>query len=106
MSPVVITFLVILGIFLLLAFWIIAVYNGLVVSRNRFKNAFAQIDVQPLHGHGTVLTSDRTRPGSIPSHGTGRALPTGELWYCKWSAASSQMDLMLENAEKSGSSAE
>ena len=46
MSPGVITLLVILGIVLLLAFWLIAVYNGLVVSRNRFKNAFAQIDVQ------------------------------------------------------------
>ena len=46
MSPVVITLLLILGIVLLLVFWLIAVYNGLVVSRNRFKNAFAQIDVQ------------------------------------------------------------
>jgi LemA protein len=46
MWPVLITLLVILGIVLLLVFWLIAVYNGLVVSRNRFKNAFAQIDVQ------------------------------------------------------------
>jgi LemA protein len=46
MSPVVITLLLILGIVLLLVVWLIAVYNGLVVSRNRFKNAFAQIDVQ------------------------------------------------------------
>ena len=46
MGPEVITLLVILGIVLLLVFWLIAVYNGLVVSRNRFKNAFAQIDVQ------------------------------------------------------------
>jgi LemA protein len=46
MGPVVITLLVILVIGLLLVFWLIAVYNGLVVSRNRFKNAFAQIDVQ------------------------------------------------------------
>jgi LemA protein len=46
MSPSVITLLVILGVVLLLVFWLIAVYNGLVVSRNRFKNAFAQIDVQ------------------------------------------------------------
>jgi LemA protein len=46
MSPVVITLLVIVGIILLLVFWLIAVYNGLVVGRNRFKNAFAQIDVQ------------------------------------------------------------
>ena len=27
-------------------FWAIAVYNGLVTSRNSYKNAFAQIDVQ------------------------------------------------------------
>jgi LemA protein len=46
MGPVVITLLVILGIVLLIGFWLIVVYNGLVVSRNRFKNAFAQIDVQ------------------------------------------------------------
>ena len=29
-----------------LAAWAIAVYNGLVALRNRFRNAFAQIDVQ------------------------------------------------------------
>jgi LemA protein len=46
MWPALITLFVILGIVLLLVFWLIAVYNGLVVSRNRFKNAFAQIDVQ------------------------------------------------------------
>jgi LemA protein len=46
MSPTLITVLVIVGIVLLLVFWLIAVYNRLVVSRNRFKNAFAQIDVQ------------------------------------------------------------
>jgi LemA protein len=28
------------------AAWVIAMYNGLVTLRNRFKNAFAQIDVQ------------------------------------------------------------
>ena len=46
MSPLIITLLVILGIALLLVFWLVGVYNGLVVARNRFKNAFAQIDVQ------------------------------------------------------------
>jgi LemA protein len=35
------------GVFVLvLGVWIASTYNGLVVNRNRFKNAFAQIDVQ------------------------------------------------------------
>jgi LemA protein len=46
MSPLIITLLVILGIGLVLAFWLMGVYNGLVVARNRFENAFSQIDVQ------------------------------------------------------------
>jgi LemA protein len=46
MDPVIITLLVLLGVGLLLALWLLGIYNGLVVARNRFKNAFAQIDVQ------------------------------------------------------------
>ena len=46
MSPVIITLLVLLVIGLLLALWLMGIYNGLVVARNRFENAFAQIDVQ------------------------------------------------------------
>ncbi|MGF6446122.1 LemA family protein [Paraburkholderia youngii] len=46
MSPVIVTLLVLLGIGLLLALWLMGVYNGLVVARKRFENAFAQIDVQ------------------------------------------------------------
>jgi LemA protein len=34
------------AIIVALALWAIAIYNGLVVLRNRYKNAFAQIDVQ------------------------------------------------------------
>jgi len=41
-----IVLIVIGGILLLLIIWLVSVYNGLVVSRNRYKNAFAQIDVQ------------------------------------------------------------
>jgi LemA protein len=37
---------IILAVIVALAFWAIAIYNGLVALRNRFKNAFAQIDVQ------------------------------------------------------------
>ena len=39
-------FWIVLGILAALAGWAIAIYNGLVAMRNRFKNAFAQIDVQ------------------------------------------------------------
>jgi LemA protein len=46
MTPLIIALLVILGVGLLLVFWLVAIYNGLVVARNRFVNAFAQIDVQ------------------------------------------------------------
>ena len=46
MSAVIITLLVLLGVGLLLALWLMYIYNGLVVAGNRFKNAFAQIDVQ------------------------------------------------------------
>ena len=38
--------LILLAILAVVGFWTIAVYNGLVTSRNGYKNAFAQIDVQ------------------------------------------------------------
>lgn len=37
---------VVLGILVVLVIWIAGLYNRLVALRNRFKNAFAQIDVQ------------------------------------------------------------
>jgi len=37
---------ILLAVLVVLVLWFIAVYNGLVVARNRFKNAFSQIDVQ------------------------------------------------------------
>lgn len=37
---------VLLAVLVLFIFWAIGTYNGLVTQRNRFKNAFAQIDVQ------------------------------------------------------------
>ena len=46
MNPLIVTLLVVLGVGLLLVFALVGIYNGLVLARNRFKNAFAQIDVQ------------------------------------------------------------
>ncbi|HBE97526.1 MAG TPA: hypothetical protein DDW68_10180 [Verrucomicrobiales bacterium] len=46
--------LVLLGIAVLLAFYGIGQYNGLVKLRNRFRNAFAQIDVQLKRRHDLI----------------------------------------------------
>jgi len=46
--------LILLGIVLLVAFWIVAIYNGLVGARNAYKNAFAQIDVQLTRRHDLI----------------------------------------------------
>ena len=45
-SVLFIVFAIFFGLLLLLAFWAIALYNGLIGKRNRFRNAFAQIEVQ------------------------------------------------------------
>jgi LemA protein len=37
---------IVLGIVVVVAIWAVMIYNGLVALRNRFKNAFSQIDVQ------------------------------------------------------------
>jgi LemA protein len=39
-------FWIFIGVIVALVAWAAAIYNGLVALRNRFKNAFAQIDVQ------------------------------------------------------------
>ena len=38
--------LVILGLLVVFGLWAVGIYNGLITSRNGYKNAFAQIDVQ------------------------------------------------------------
>ena len=42
MNPVIIALLVLLGVGLLLALWLMGIYNGLVVAGKRFENAFAR----------------------------------------------------------------
>jgi len=37
---------IILAIIAVAAVWAVMIYNGLVALRNRYKNAFSQIDVQ------------------------------------------------------------
>ena len=45
--------------------WIVAIYNGLVSARNRFKNAFAQIDVQLKRRYDLIPNLVETAKGYI-----------------------------------------
>ena len=38
--------LIFLAVIVVVGFWLVGIYNGLVAARNAYKNAFAQIDVQ------------------------------------------------------------
>lgn len=46
--------IIVVGILLLIALWVISLYNGLVRLRNRRQNAFADIDVQLRQRHDLV----------------------------------------------------
>ena len=46
-----------------LAVWAISVFNGLVARRNRFRNAFAQIDVQLKRRHDLIPNLVETAKG-------------------------------------------
>jgi LemA protein len=55
-------FLIVIGIVI---FYGIGVYNGLVKSRNGFKNAFAQIDVQLTRRHDLIPNLVETAKGYL-----------------------------------------
>ena len=56
---------VLLGILLVLATWVISIYNKLVALRNRFKNAFAQIDVQLKRRYDLIPNLVETAKGYL-----------------------------------------
>ena len=56
---------VLLGIIVVIVIWAIAIYNGLVALRNRFKNAFAQIDVQLKRRYDLIPNLVETVKGYI-----------------------------------------
>jgi LemA protein len=61
--------LILLGVFVLLAVlvvgFVISAYNGLVALRNRYKNAFAQIDVQLKRRHDLIPNLVETAKGYL-----------------------------------------
>ena len=48
-----------------IAIWVIAIYNGLVALRNRFKNAFSQIDVQLKRRYDLIPNLVETAKGYL-----------------------------------------
>jgi LemA protein len=54
-----------LGVVVVLAFWAMSIYNRLVQLRNRFKNAFAQIDVQLKRRYDLIPNLVETAKGYI-----------------------------------------
>ena len=58
-------FWIFIGVLVALAIWAIAIYNGLVGLRNRFKNAFAQIDVQLKRRYDLIPNLVETAKGYI-----------------------------------------
>jgi len=65
MTPVLIVFVVLLLILLALAAWAAGIYNSLVTLRNRFKNAFAQIDVQLKRRYDLIPNLVETAKGYL-----------------------------------------
>src|SRR5512138_1919941 len=56
-------FLVLLAIVVIVVLWVVSLYNRLVGSRNGFKNAFAQIDVQLKRRHDLIPNLVETAKG-------------------------------------------
>ncbi len=54
---------IVLGILVIIIFWIVAMYNGLVRLRNQVKNAWSQIDVQLKRRHDLIPNLVETAKG-------------------------------------------
>lgn len=65
MGPLILLLLVLGGIVLIVAFVVVGKYNLLVSLRNRFKNAFAQIDVQLKRRYDLIPNLVETAKGYL-----------------------------------------
>ena len=63
MSALLVTSLVVIVPIILVIVFVIGLYNGLVKLRNRYKNAFAQIDVQLKRRHDLIPNLVETAKG-------------------------------------------
>jgi LemA protein len=71
MPIVLAAFLLLLAFIVVLALFVVGIYNRLVALRNRFKNAFAQIDVQLKRRYDLIPNLVETAKGYLKhEHGT------------------------------------
>lgn len=65
MSTSLVILLVVIALALVFGLWLVGLYNGLVALRNRFKNAFAQIDVQLKRRYDLIPNLVETAKGYL-----------------------------------------
>ena len=65
MNGILIALLVVVVLAVVLVAWVVGLYNGLVVLKNRFKNAFAQIDVQLRRRYDLIPNLVETAKGYL-----------------------------------------
>ena len=63
MEIILIILAVLVVIVLIVAFWVMGMYNGLIKLRNRYRNAFSQIDVQLKRRHDLIPNLVETAKG-------------------------------------------
>jgi len=89
-------FWIVVGIVVAAVVWLISIYNGLVAQRNRFKNAFAQIDVQLKRRYDLIPNLVETAKGYIKHE---RGTLEGELLRAICAALDSPLTPILETTE-------
>ena len=65
MNGILIALLVVVVLVVVLVAWVVGLYNGLVVLKNRFKNAFSQIDVQLRRRYDLIPNLVETAKGYL-----------------------------------------
>lgn len=65
MTLLLVGLLILAGLVLVVGLWVAGLYNGLVTLRNRFKNAFAQIDVQLKRRYDLIPNLVETAKGYL-----------------------------------------
>lgn len=65
MAPLVVLLIVVAALFLFIVLFIVGTYNKLVTLRNRFKNAWAQIDVQLKRRYDLIPNLVETAKGYL-----------------------------------------